>query len=78
MLAALWMRLSGLFAPASSVRPFLAIRAWSDKTSSVDEPLDSPAGVPPWVIAMLVLLLVAAIIILAIIFLVPPGPAPYT
>lgn len=78
MVAALWMRLSGLFASASSIRLFLAGRAWPDKMGSVDEPLGSPEGIPPWVIALLVLLLVAAIIVLAILFLVPPGPPPYT
>lgn len=45
---------------------------------SIDEPLGSNNGFPPWVIALLVLLIVAAIILLALYFLVPPAPPPYT
>jgi hypothetical protein len=78
MAAAIWVRLLGHFAPFSRLRLFPSRKAGPDGKGSVDEPLGSPRGVPPWVIALLVLLLVAAIVILAILFLVPPGPPPYT
>jgi ABC-type Mn2+/Zn2+ transport system permease subunit len=78
MIGALWVLFSGLFATVGSVRPISAFRFWTQKMGSIDEPLGSSNGIPPWFIAVLVLVLVAAVVVLAVIFLVPPGPPPYT
>jgi hypothetical protein len=78
MAEALRMRFPGILASGSGLRRFVTGRRFSRKFGSIDEPLGSAGGVPPWIIAWLVLIGVAAVLVLAIVVLVPPQPPPYT